>query len=103
MIFLIRKKPYISATTSVMNPDSQEAIGRRKEFYNSKSVDDFLKKHGVPKSEHAMRSLIAMGLGKSDVDRELAEILEHVYFQVHAQQINIRDKANGKLIVSIRK
>ena len=50
-----------------------------------------------------MRSLIAMGLGKSDVDRELAEILEHVYFQVHAQQINIRDKANGKLIVSIRK
>ncbi len=86
-----------------MNPDSQEAIGRRKEFYNSESVDDFLKKHGVPKSEQAMRSLVVMGLGKSDVDKELTEILEHVYFQVHPQQINIRDKTNGKLIVSIRK
>ena len=88
-----------------MNPDSQEAIDRRKEFYNSQSVDDFLKKHGVPKSEHAMRSLIAMGLGKNDreVDGGVAGILEHVYFQVHPQQINIKDKANGRLIVSIRK
>jgi hypothetical protein len=31
------------------------------------------------------------------------ELLGHVYFQVHPQQVNIRDKANGKLIVSIRK
>ena len=50
MIFLIRKKPYISATTSVMNPDSQEAIGRRQEFYNSKSVDDFLKNTAYQKA-----------------------------------------------------
>jgi len=52
-----------------------------------------------------MRSLIAMGLGNNDdkVDIEVVKTLEHVYFQEHPQQINIRDKANGILIVSIRK
>ena len=52
-----------------------------------------------------MRSLIAMGLGRneSELDTEIVKTLEHVYFQKHSQQINIRDKANGTLIVSIRR
>ncbi|MGI0087015.1 MAG: hypothetical protein ACREBI_03520 [Nitrosotalea sp.] len=39
----------------------------------------------------------------SDEMKKAIELLGHVYFQVHPQQVNIRDKANGKLIVSIRK
>ncbi len=52
-----------------------------------------------------MHSFIAMGLGKSDseLDKEIFRVLAHVYFQVHPQQINIKDRANGKMIVSIRK
>jgi hypothetical protein len=46
---------------------------------------------------------LANGKADSQVDVGAVEILGHVYFQVHAQQINIRDKANGKLIVSIRR
>ncbi len=88
-----------------INPDAPEAILQRQKFYTSESVDNFLKKHGVPKSRLSLRSLVAVADGKADnqVDGESVEILGHVYFQVHAQQINIRDKANGKLIVSIRR
>lgn len=44
-------------------------------------------------------------MNKRDDDEMIKaiELLGYVYFQVHAQQVNIRDKANGKLIVSIRK
>ena len=89
----------------MLNPDSQDAIARRKEFYTNENVDLFLKRHGVPKSNHAMHSFVALGLGKnnSEVDGEIVKALSHVYFQVHSQQINIRDKANGKMIISIRK
>jgi hypothetical protein len=78
---------------------------RRGEFYTSESVDNFLKKHGVPKSIQALRGLVALANGKADsqVDGTAIELLGHVYFQVHLHQINIRDKANGKLIVSVRK
>ncbi|MEO9276801.1 MAG: hypothetical protein ABI340_03325 [Nitrososphaera sp.] len=52
-----------------------------------------------------MHSFVSMGLGKNDssVDWDIVNVLSHVYFQVHPQQINIRDKANGKMIISIRK
>lgn len=52
-----------------------------------------------------MHSFVAMGLGKniSDVDGYIVKELAHVYFQVHSQQINIKDRANGKMIISIRK
>jgi len=88
-----------------INPDAEEAIRKRREFYTGQSVDEFLKKHGVPKSRHALRSLVALASGKGDsqVDGQAVDLMGHVYFQVHPQQINIRDKANGRLIVSIRK
>ena len=88
-----------------INLDAPEAILQRQKFYTSESVDNFLKKHGIPKTRIALRSLAAVADGKADSQAgvESVEILGHVYFQVHPQQINIRDKANGKLIVSIRK
>jgi hypothetical protein len=46
---------------------------------------------------------LADGKADSQVDGEAVDLMGHVYFQVHAQQINIRDKADGRLIVSIRK
>lgn len=57
----------------------------------------------MPKTRIAMQNLITLANGKSDVNKELVEMIGHVYFQVHSQQVNIRDKANGKIIVSIRK
>ncbi len=50
-----------------------------------------------------MQNLVMLTNGKSDLSKEEVELMSHVYFQVHSQQVNIRDKANGKLIVSIRK
>lgn len=76
---------------------------RRVEFYTSDIVDNFIKKHGVPKTRIAMQNLASLANGKSEVDGSLVEVISHVYFQVHPQQVNIRDRANGKLIVSIRK
>jgi hypothetical protein len=43
-----------------MNPDSQDAIGKEIESCTSKNVDDFLEKHGAPKSKQQMRNLVAM-------------------------------------------
>ncbi|HJT10799.1 MAG TPA: hypothetical protein VJ771_08455 [Candidatus Nitrosotalea sp.] len=80
-----------------------EAIRQRAQFYTSDIVDNFIKKHGVPKTRIAMQNLISLTDGKSDVSKEAVELLGHVYFQVHSQQVNIRDKANGKIIVSIKK
>lgn len=57
----------------------------------------------MPKTRIAMQNLISLTNGKADASKELVEIMGHVYFQVHSQQVNIRDKASGKIIVSIRK
>ena len=66
-------------------------------------MDNFIKKHGVPRTRIAMQNLVSLADGKSGVDSEAVRIMSHVYFQVHPEQVNIRDKANGRLIVSIRK
>ncbi|MGI0072704.1 MAG: hypothetical protein ACREA3_02685 [Nitrosotalea sp.] len=84
-----------------INLDAPEAILQRQKFFTSESVDNFLKKNGIPKTRIALRSLAALEGGKAG--EEAVEILGHVYYQIHAQQINIRDKANGKMIVSIRR
>ena len=74
-------------------------------FYNSREVVRYLSKHGVPKSKRALKALIAIGTGSIDgkVSQELIECLSNVNFEVHPQQINVRDKANGKIIASIRR
>ena len=88
-----------------VNPDAPEAIAQRQKFYTSESVDNFLKKHGIPKTRLTLRNLVALSDGRKEkeVEAKSVEILGHVFYQVHAQQINIRDKANGKMIISIRR
>ena len=81
--------------------ETQDEVGQRVKFYTGEQVEKYLKKHGVPKSKAAMRSLIELGYPKSD--QETIESVGYVRFDVHPQQINIWDKANGKLIVSIQK
>ncbi|MCL4436320.1 MAG: hypothetical protein M1503_03015 [Thaumarchaeota archaeon] len=84
----------------------EQESAQRTEFYNKKEVGAYLLKHGVPRSARASKALVAMGTtGNVDgaVNQELLNSLNNVYFEVHPQQINIRDKANGKLIISLRK
>ncbi len=50
-----------------------------------------------------MQNLISLANGKAEPAQNLVEMMSHVYFQVHPEQVNIRDRANGKIIVSIRK
>gem|GEM_PF-413467 len=98
----IRKRGHYYATAST-DPETEEAIRRRQEFYTSETVDNFIKKHGVPKTRVAMQNLISLANGKAEPAQNLVEMMSHVYFQVHPEQVNIRDRANGKIIVSIRK
>ncbi|MDG6998306.1 MAG: hypothetical protein JRN15_04235 [Nitrososphaerota archaeon] len=78
-----------------------EEIAKRKQFYNRPDVAKFLSKHGVPKNKKAMNELLSTGNSKTD--QELVDCLSHVVFAVHPQQINIRDLANGEIIVSINR
>ncbi|MDE1862553.1 MAG: hypothetical protein KGI33_06550 [Thaumarchaeota archaeon] len=66
-------------------------------------MDNFIKKHGVPRTRVAMRDLVLLADGRAGADGEDVLVMSHVYFQVHPQQVNIRDKSNGRLVVSIRK
>ena len=78
-----------------------EEITKRKQFYNRPGVAKFMSKHGVPKNKNEMIELLSTG--NSKVDPELVDCLSHVVFAVHPQQINIRDLANGEIIVSINR
>ena len=77
---------------------------RRVTFYSSKEVAKYIAKNGVPKSKRAFEALIAAGMPQNEEARhELLNILDFVHFEVHPQQINVRDKANGRIITSIRR
>ena len=81
--------------------ESQEEIERRFKFYTSEEVKKYLKKNGVPKSRRAMKALILSNY--PDASTEIMESLGNVHFAVHPQQINIHDKTDEKLIISIEK
>ena len=79
---------------------------QRVKFYTSREIARYLSKNGVPKSSHTWKALIAIGAtGSLDgkVSQALMNCLSYVNLEVHPQQINVRDKANGKIIASIRK
>lgn len=81
-------------------------ITQRSEFYMRREVAVHLSKNGAPKSARASKALVAMGMtGNVDgeVNQELLDSLNNVRFEVHPQQINIRDKENGKLIISLKR
>lgn len=88
-----------------MSSKEQES-GQRVKFYTSREVVRYLSKNGVPKSRRASKALIAIGATGSldgEVSQELMDCLSYVSFEVHPQQINVRDKANGKITASIRR
>lgn len=71
-----------------------------------KEVQGYVSKHGVPKSRRSLKSLVAFGLfgnSEQDASQDLIDSLGFVYFDMHPQQINVRDKANGKIIAIIRR
>jgi hypothetical protein len=75
-------------------------IGRRNDFYKKKDVAKFLLTHGAPRTKGAMLKLFELDEGSDDANETL-NCLRNVTFVVHPQQINIWDKSNGKMIVSI--
>jgi hypothetical protein len=86
-----------------------EDIARRTKFYNEREVARLISKHGVPKTKGARVEMITAGAAESQTSepvaltQELIDCLSYVSFVVHPQQINIRDKANGKIIAVIRR
>ena len=85
---------------------SEDNIQRRTKFYNRLDVAKFLSKEGIPKSKKAMSALMLAGgssASESKVDSPSFDCLNYVVFAVHPQQINIRDKANGMIIATIRR
>ncbi len=81
----------------------EDDIERRKKFYNSPKVAKFLTREGVPKTKQAMIALVSAGDASEKVDDDSIACFGKVVFSVHPQQINVRDKENGKIIASIPK
>jgi hypothetical protein len=82
---------------------TEDDIQQRKQFYTNPDVARHISRDGIPKTKEAMNTLISaggMGLG-TKVDLDLFNCLSFVVFAVHPQQINIRDKSNGKIITTI--
>jgi len=77
-------------------------IVARAEFYKRPDVARALSKHGVPKDKKSLLALISMGTtDKSTINQDLVDSLGFVVFAVHPQQINVRDKQNGRIIAVI--
>lgn len=81
---------------------SEADIAERTKFYNEPGVVRVISKNGVPKSRRAKEIMVSEGsIAKSGVTQELIDLISFVNFAVHPQQINIRDKATGKIIAVI--
>jgi hypothetical protein len=84
--------------------NEKEEQDTRSKFYNTQSVAKYIKTAGIPKTRGAFRDMVASG-SSEDLDSktglELIACLGKVVFMKHSQQINIMDKSNGKIIVSI--
>jgi hypothetical protein len=85
---------------SMFSEKELQEISRRSDFYKEKEVAKFLLTRGVPKNKASMLKLVELDDSSSD-SKESLNCLKGVAFVVHPQQINIRDKSNGKMIISI--
>lgn len=85
---------------SMYSEKELQDILRRSDFYKKKEVAKFLLTHGVPRTKGAMLKLLEFDERSSDANESL-NCLRGVTFVVHPQQINIWDKTNGKMIISI--
>jgi len=85
-----------------LSGDKNSDIAERAKFYNEPGVARILTKNGVPKTKKAMQIMVSEGsIAKSGITQELVDRISFVIFAVHPQQINIRDKATGKIIAII--
>jgi hypothetical protein len=86
-----------------LNNDKSEQQ-TRKEFYCNSLVKQHLKTAGVPTTVGLFRDMVASGSGvnlDSSEGSNLIGILSGITFLKHPQQINVMDKSNGLMIVSI--
>jgi hypothetical protein len=81
--------------------ETNEDAERRSAFYKSEEVKKFLKKNGIPRSQISKRALVMTSYPEADA--ELVESLSYVHYDMHPQQINIRDKRDQKMIISLEK
>ncbi len=97
--------PLVAWTEEIITSvNTQEDTERRIKFYNGKEVAKLLSKSGAPRTKGTMMAFIAAGMtGNADAEttQESFNCFSHVSFEVHPQQINVRDKANGKIIAVI--
>ena len=86
-----------------MSKESKDQETRAK-FYGTKSLAKYIKAYGAPRSRDAWTAMVA-STSSEDLDSEkgveLIACLKQVTFFTHPQQVNIMDKRNGKMIVSI--
>ncbi len=91
-----------------MTTSGEEQIALRKSFYSSENTAKILVRDGIPRNRQQMIKLISesrslRGKESFEVGEEEIEALSYVTFEVHPQQINVRDKLTGKIIASIRR
>lgn len=87
-----------------MASDTAADIAQRAKFYVAPDVARMITTHGVPKSRKDWETMILDdGVAKlgSGTTQARIECVSFVSFTVHPQQINVRDKANGKVIAVI--
>ncbi len=88
-----------------MSQSRDADIAQRAKFYSEPDVARIIMKNGVPKSRKALEIMASEGSGVKDgssaITQKLIDCLNFVIFIVHPQQINIRDKATGKIIAVI--
>ena len=83
---------------------TQSDEDERADFYSSAALNKYIGFHGVPRSVHAFRDMVAAGVTEDLASAEgirLIECLGQVTFFQHPMQINVMDKSSGKIIASI--
>lgn len=84
----------------------EEDIQRRTDFYNRPDAAKFLCKEGIRKTRQVMSALMLAGGSTAEdsvIDSLSFNCMNNVIFALHPQHVNIRDKANGMIIASIRR
>ena len=83
---------------------TEEDQDTRAKFYSSRSLAKYIVLNGVPRSTHAFSDMVASGASEdltSEEGTRLITCLRQVAFLKHAQQTNIMDKTNGRIIATI--
>ena len=87
-----------------MTNNTAADIAQRAKFYAAPDVVRIITSRGIPKSRKEWEAMMlddrVAQLGSGTTQARI-ECMSFVSFAVHPQQINVRDKANGKIIAII--